>query len=84
MAVSIPGLIAMVLFYLLVLGIGVWASIKSKREERKSAADQTDMAVLGNRSIKKVVGIFTMTGEASQQVVQVALKQDLLFRIRSL
>lgn len=64
MAVSIPGFIAMVIFYLLVLAVGIWASIKSKREESKSTADKMDMALLGNRSITKVVGIFTMTGEA--------------------
>ncbi|KAK9541296.1 hypothetical protein VZT92_001353 [Zoarces viviparus] len=61
MAVNIPGLIAMVFFYLLVLGVGIWASIKSKKEENKSAADKMEMALLGNRSIKKVVGVFTMT-----------------------
>ncbi|XP_042358376.1 high-affinity choline transporter 1-like [Plectropomus leopardus] len=61
MAVSIPGVIAMVVFYLLVLGVGIWASIKSRREENKSAADKMDMALLGNRGIKKVVGVFTMT-----------------------
>ncbi|XP_075932013.1 high-affinity choline transporter 1-like [Anarhichas minor] len=61
MAVNIPGLIAMLFFYLLVLGVGIWASIKSKKEENKSAANKLEMALLGNRSIKKVVGIFTMT-----------------------
>ncbi|XP_054456705.1 high-affinity choline transporter 1-like [Anoplopoma fimbria] len=61
MAVNIPGVIAMLVFYLLVLGVGIWASIKSKKEENKSAADKMEMTLLGNRSIKKVVGIFTMT-----------------------
>ncbi|XP_034537166.1 high-affinity choline transporter 1-like [Notolabrus celidotus] len=61
MAVSIPGVIAMVFFYLLILGVGIWASFKSKREENKSLANKMDMALLGNRGIKKVVGIFTMT-----------------------
>ncbi|XP_074501538.1 high-affinity choline transporter 1-like [Sebastes fasciatus] len=61
MAVNIPGVIAMVLFYLLVLGVGIWASIKSRREENKISADKMEMALLGNRSITKVVGIFTMT-----------------------
>lgn len=53
----------MVIFYLLVLGIGVWASFKSKRKQKESAATRTDMALLGNRSINWLVGIFTMTGE---------------------
>ncbi|XP_035847923.1 high affinity choline transporter 1-like [Sander lucioperca] len=61
MAVNIPGVIAMVFFYLLVLGTGIWASFKSKREQKKSAATGTEMALLGNRSIGLVVGIFTMT-----------------------
>ncbi|XP_074503158.1 high-affinity choline transporter 1-like [Sebastes fasciatus] len=61
MAVNIPGVIAMVFFYLLVLGTGIWASFKSKREQKKSAANGMDMALLGNRSINLAVGIFTMT-----------------------
>ncbi|KAM9345470.1 high-affinity choline transporter 1-like [Symphorus nematophorus] len=61
MAVNIPGVIAMVFFYLLVLGTGIWASLKSKREQKKSAANGMDMALLGNRKISWVVGIFTMT-----------------------
>ncbi|XP_041804064.1 high-affinity choline transporter 1-like [Chelmon rostratus] len=61
MAVNIPGVIAMVFFYLLVLGTGIWAFFKSKREQKKSAATGMDMALLGNRSISWVVGVFTMT-----------------------
>ena len=55
----------MVLFYLLVLGTGIWASFKSKREQKKSGASETEMTLLGNRSINWVVGLFTMTGEDS-------------------
>ncbi|KAM4607420.1 high-affinity choline transporter 1-like [Polymixia lowei] len=62
MALNIPGVIAMVFFYLLVLGTGIWASFKSKNERKKSEADQTEMTLLGNRRINLVVGIFTMTG----------------------
>ncbi|CAN9500172.1 unnamed protein product [Ophioblennius macclurei] len=61
MAVNVPGVIAMVVFYLLVLGTGIWASFKSKREQKKSAASRMEMALLGNRGISWVVGIFTMT-----------------------
>ncbi|XP_053291570.1 high-affinity choline transporter 1 isoform X2 [Pleuronectes platessa] len=61
MAVNIPGVILMVLFYLLVLGTGIWASFKSKREQKKSGANEMEMTLLGNRSINWVVGIFTMT-----------------------
>ncbi|CAJ1066838.1 high-affinity choline transporter 1-like [Xyrichtys novacula] len=61
MAVNIPGVIAMVFFYLLVLGTGVWASFKSRREQRKRAANGMEMALLGDRRISWMVGIFTMT-----------------------
>lgn len=63
MAVNIPGVIVMVFFYLLVLATGMWAFFKSKRKQKKSAATGMDMALLGNRSLNCVVGIFTMTGE---------------------
>ncbi|KAM4607135.1 high-affinity choline transporter 1-like [Polymixia lowei] len=61
MALNIPGVIVMVLFYLLVLGTGIWASFKSKKEAKKIQGDKTEMALLGNRGINLVVGIFTMT-----------------------
>lgn len=62
MALNIPGVIVMVFFYLLVLAIGIWASFKSKKEAKKGHGDKTEMALLGNRGINLVVGIFTMTG----------------------
>ncbi|XP_068160709.1 high-affinity choline transporter 1-like [Antennarius striatus] len=61
MAVNIPGVIVMVVFYLLVLGTGIWASFKSKKKQKESAATGMDMVLLGNRSINWMVGIFTMT-----------------------
>uniref|UniRef100_A0A3P8UX10 High affinity choline transporter 1-like n=1 Tax=Cynoglossus semilaevis TaxID=244447 RepID=A0A3P8UX10_CYNSE len=61
MAVNIPGVIVMLIFYLLVLGTGIWASFKSKREQKKSGAGEMEMALLGNRRINWMVGIFTMT-----------------------
>ncbi|CAN9500224.1 unnamed protein product [Ophioblennius macclurei] len=61
MAVNVAGVVVMVLFYLLVLGTGLWASFKSRREQKKSAASGVEMALLGNRGIGWVVGIFTMT-----------------------
>ncbi|XP_075872822.1 high-affinity choline transporter 1-like [Nelusetta ayraudi] len=61
MAVNVVGLIVMVFFYLLVLGTGIWASFKSKWKQRECAATGMDMALLGNRGINWLVGIFTMT-----------------------
>ncbi|KAL6117560.1 uncharacterized protein ACO6RY_15318 [Pungitius sinensis] len=61
MSLNVPGLVVMVLFYLLVLGTGIWASVKSKRMQKSSQGDQTEITLLGNRGISLVVGVFTMT-----------------------
>ncbi|XP_071773249.2 high affinity choline transporter 1-like [Centroberyx gerrardi] len=61
MALNIPGVVVVVLFYLLVLGTGMWASRKSRRAERKSQGDRTEVTLLGGRDINLVVGVFTMT-----------------------
>ncbi|KAJ0033396.1 hypothetical protein NQD34_000503 [Periophthalmus magnuspinnatus] len=61
MALNIYGVVAVVVFYLLILGTGVWAAQKSRRAMRKSRGDQTEVVLLGDRNINLVVGIFTMT-----------------------
>ncbi|XP_077387311.1 high-affinity choline transporter 1-like [Festucalex cinctus] len=61
MSVNIPGVAVMVLFYLLVLATGIWASMKTKRMRQNRQANQMDIILLGNRGIHLVVGVFTMT-----------------------
>ncbi|XP_017287917.1 high-affinity choline transporter 1 [Kryptolebias marmoratus] len=61
MALNVPGVVAVVLFYILILGTGVWAARKSRRVERKSSGDRTEVVLLGDRNISLMVGIFTMT-----------------------
>ncbi|KAM4751166.1 LOW QUALITY PROTEIN: high-affinity choline transporter 1-like [Anableps anableps] len=61
MALNVSGVVAVVLFYILILGTGVWAARKSRRAERKSSGDRTEVVLLGDRNISLVVGIFTMT-----------------------
>lgn len=63
MSLNVPGLVVMVLFYLLVLGTGIWASVKSRRLLNSSQADRTEITLLGNRGISLMVGVFTMTGK---------------------
>lgn len=63
MALNIPGVIAMVLFYILILGTGVWAARKSRKAERQSHGDRTEAVLLGGRNISLLIGIFTMTGK---------------------
>ncbi|KAM7418500.1 hypothetical protein PAMA_015900 [Pampus argenteus] len=61
MALNIPGVVAAALFYILILGTGVWAARKSRKAERKSHGNRTEVVLLGDRNIGLVVGIFTMT-----------------------
>ncbi|XP_029927317.1 high-affinity choline transporter 1-like [Myripristis murdjan] len=61
MALNIPGVISMVFFYLLVLGIGIWASFKAKKERKKNQGNKMETILLANRDINWVVGLFTMT-----------------------
>lgn len=62
MALNVPGVIAVVLFYVLILATGIWAARKSRKAEGKSHGDQAEVVLLGDRSISLPVGIFTMTG----------------------
>ncbi|XP_068605963.1 high-affinity choline transporter 1-like [Brachionichthys hirsutus] len=61
MAANVPGAIAIGIFYLMVLGTGIWASFKSRRKQKKCSATGMEMTLLGNRSINLVLGIVTMT-----------------------
>ncbi|XP_078021929.1 high-affinity choline transporter 1-like [Epinephelus lanceolatus] len=61
MAIHIPGLIMMVIFYLLVLGTGIWASVKSKKMEKTALNGWIEVSFLANRRVNLVVGVFTMT-----------------------
>ncbi|KAK7922417.1 hypothetical protein WMY93_009319 [Mugilogobius chulae] len=57
---NVPGLVTMVAFYLLVLAIGIWASMRSRRAQERTQ-NRTEATLLANREISLVVGVFTMT-----------------------
>uniref|UniRef100_A0A8D3CS17 High affinity choline transporter 1-like n=1 Tax=Scophthalmus maximus TaxID=52904 RepID=A0A8D3CS17_SCOMX len=61
MALNVPGLLVMAAFYLLILGTGIWASMRSRREEKKFMGDGMEMTLLAGRNINLLVGIFTLT-----------------------
>ncbi|KAJ8268079.1 hypothetical protein COCON_G00132510 [Conger conger] len=61
MAVNIPGVIAVAVFYMIILATGIWASRRAKREEKKSTGTGTEVALIAGRNINIFVGIFTMT-----------------------
>ena len=60
MEVNIIGLVAVIVFYILILAVGIIAGRKSKSTE--SNADTEEVMVAG-RNIGLVVGVFTMTGK---------------------
>lgn len=49
-------------FYAFVLGIGIWASVKSRKLENAQKG-WLETLFLANRNISPFVGTFTMTGE---------------------
>ncbi|XP_061112112.1 high-affinity choline transporter 1-like [Conger conger] len=61
MVANIPGLIAVAVFYLIILATGIWASRKSKQEEKRSTGTGTEVTLVAGRNMNIYVGIFTMT-----------------------
>ena len=57
---NIAGIVSIVLFYLLILVVGIWAG--RKKEEGN---DSEEEVMLAGRNIGLFVGIFTMTGKIS-------------------
>lgn len=60
MAIHIPGLIAIIVFYLLIVVVGIWASRKTKKSAGTSESEEV---MLAGRNIGLLIGIFTMTGK---------------------
>lgn len=65
MAIHAEGLVAIVLFYLLILFVGIWAAWKNKNSG--VGADRSETIMVGGRDIGLFVGGFTMTGEFGDQ-----------------
>ncbi|KAL1023871.1 hypothetical protein UPYG_G00048240 [Umbra pygmaea] len=62
MVLNIPGLAIMAVFYVLILGTGIWASFRSKEQENKGRVpDGMEFTLLAGRNINLLVGIFTLT-----------------------
>lgn len=61
MAIHAAGLVAIVIFYLLILFVGIWAAWKNKNSG--VGVDRSESIMVGGRDIGLFVGGFTMTGE---------------------
>lgn len=55
------GLVAIIVFYLVILGIGLWAAWRRKGEA------STEEVMLAGRDIGVFVGILTMTGKETRR-----------------
>lgn len=60
--INYAGVVSIVLFYLLILGVGIWAGRK-----KEHGNDSEEEVMLAGRSIGLFVGIFTMTGESTSK-----------------
>lgn len=58
MGVYVTGVIGVIVFYVAVLGVGVWAAAFKRR---KAAQGQDDM-MLANRGLGPLLGVFTLIG----------------------
>uniref|UniRef100_UPI00398EDCEC high-affinity choline transporter 1 n=1 Tax=Pristiophorus japonicus TaxID=55135 RepID=UPI00398EDCEC len=61
MAIHVDGIVAIVLFYLLILCVGIWAAWKTKNSCAEHAMDRSEAIMIGGRDIGLLVGGFTMT-----------------------
>ncbi len=58
MSVFIGGIVSIIIFYILILSVGIWAGKKQKSTEKEP---DTEEIMLAGRNIGLIVGIFTMT-----------------------
>ena len=55
--INIAGVVSVVIFYILILAVGIWAGRK-----KEAGNDSEEEVMLAGRNIGLFVGIFTMTG----------------------
>ena len=61
--INIPGLIGVIVFYVVILVVGILASWWGMRKAKKQSNTESEDVMLAGRNIGVFVGIFTMTGE---------------------
>ncbi|XP_061580506.1 high-affinity choline transporter 1-like [Cololabis saira] len=61
MAIHAEGIVAIVLFYVLILFVGIWAAWKNKNSGVGEGIDRSESIMVGGRDIGLFVGGFTMT-----------------------
>ena len=64
MTFNFAGVLSVVIFYIIILMVGIWAGRK-KKSEGEGDEFETEEVMLAGRNIGIFVGIFTMTGNLS-------------------
>ena len=71
-SINVLGLVSIIVFYLIVLAIGVWAGWNQKRKQTQ--ADDQETVMLAGRNIGLLVGVMTMGGKSYifnlQQIIE--------------
>ena len=71
MALNVLGLVGIIVFYLLILGVGLWAAFKKKKGSSDELCEggekvtESEDVMLAGRDIGLFVGAMTMTGMQS-------------------
>ncbi len=68
MNIHVEGLVAIIIFYLLILVVGIWAAWKNKNSGVVEGVDRSETIMVGGRDIGLFVGAFTMTGEFQREI----------------
>ncbi|XP_037646752.1 high-affinity choline transporter 1 [Sebastes umbrosus] len=61
MTIHVEGLVAIAIFYLLILFVGIWAAWKNKHSGETEGTNRSETIMVGGRDIGLFVGGFTMT-----------------------
>lgn len=72
--VNVAGLISIILFYLVILAIGIFAAwVKNRKQKQaETSEEKTNEVILAGRNIGLFIGCFTMTGiHKSQNLLKV-------------
>lgn len=63
MGVYVTGVVGVIVFYLTVLGVGIWAAAVKKKKARQGQ----DAMMLANRDLGPLLGVFTLIGKPRDQ-----------------
>lgn len=86
MSLNVSGTIGIVLFYIAILFVGIWAAIKKKakaekndeREDCKKRIDKSEDILVAGRSLGLLVSSITMTGACNKYSQELFFYADAL------